>query len=174
MMDIKQNLHKYKRVNGKWKKLAFSIFFVKQLRPALIGHVKTHLRENVWTCESLSRTMDLRHGINLSGVDALRGMDPIRNRKNGPARSNTNLVLWSSGSIKNCMRDVEKTMKEKIGWTTIHEINDDKLVGGVKFDTEKLFTYLINAFHLSDIALNESVEIALTVDGENSTIKCIT
>jgi hypothetical protein len=39
------------------------------------------------------------------------------------------------------------------------------LVDGVKFDTEKLFTYLINALHLSDIALNESVEHALTVDG---------
>jgi hypothetical protein len=63
-------------------------------------------------------------------------------------------VLWSSGSIKKCMRDVEKTMKEKIVWTIIHEIHDSKLVDGVNFDTEKLFTYLINAFHLSDIALN--------------------
>jgi hypothetical protein len=99
--------------------------------------------------------VDLRHGINLSGVDALRGMEPIRYRKNVAARSNTNLMLWSSRSIKNCMRDVEKTMKEKIGWTTIHDIHDDKLVDGVKFDTEKLFTYLINAFRLSDIALND-------------------
>jgi hypothetical protein len=40
------------------------------------------------------------------------------------------------------------------------------LVDGVKLDTEKLLTYLINAFHLFDIALNESIEIALTVDGE--------
>jgi hypothetical protein len=165
MMDIKQYLHKYKKGNGKWKTLEFLIFFIKELIPALIGHVKTHLRENVWTCEPLSRTMDLRHGINLSGVDSLRGMDPLHYCKNGAARSNTNSVLWSSGSIKNCMRDVEKTMTEKIGWKAIHEIHDEKLVDGVKLDTDKLFTYLINAFHLSDIALNESVEIALTVDG---------
>jgi hypothetical protein len=93
MMDIKQYLHKYKRGNGKSKKLASSIFLVKELRLALVGHVKTHLRENFWTCESISRTTDLHHGINLSGFDALRGMDPIRNRKNGTARSNTSFVV---------------------------------------------------------------------------------
>jgi hypothetical protein len=62
--------------------------------------------------------MDLRHGINLSGMDALRGMDPIRYHKNGYARRNTNSVMWSSGSIRNCMGDIEQKMKEKIGWTS--------------------------------------------------------
>jgi hypothetical protein len=88
---------------------------VQELNAALIEHMKTHLRENVWTCESIARTMDLRHVINLSGIDALHGMDPLRHRKNGDTHRNTNYVLWHSGSIKSCIRDTEKEMKEKIG-----------------------------------------------------------
>jgi hypothetical protein len=39
------------------------------------------------------------------------------------------------------------------------------MADGVKFDIEKLFTYLVEKFHLADIALRDSIKIALTADG---------
>jgi hypothetical protein len=56
-------------------------------------------------------------------------------------------------------------MKSDIGWTVISEKHNCKLVDGIKFDHGKLFTYLIEKFHLGDIAKTSSVEMAITVDG---------
>jgi hypothetical protein len=56
-------------------------------------------------------------------------------------------------------------MKSEIGWTVISEKHSDKLVDGINFDHGKLFTYLIEKFHLGEIAKTSSVEMSITVDG---------
>jgi hypothetical protein len=164
-MSIGQYLNKYDSGRGKWKKMAYKIFEHTHLQPALIEHVKHHLKHCVYTCESLARVMDLKHGINLSGINAIRMIEPVCKPKKGYSRRHRNSVLWSAGSIQNCMGDVENEMKSEIGWTVISEKHNGKLVDGIKFDHGKLFTYLIEKFHLGEIAKTSSVEMAITVDG---------
>jgi hypothetical protein len=56
-------------------------------------------------------------------------------------------------------------MKETIGWKKIRERHEHKIIDGIQYDTDKFFTYLVNAFHLGDLAKNETVEMVITVDG---------
>jgi hypothetical protein len=76
-MSIGQYLNKYDSGRGKWKKMAYKIFEHTHLQPALIEHVKNHMKHCVYTCESLARVMDLKHGINLSGINAIRMIEPV-------------------------------------------------------------------------------------------------
>jgi hypothetical protein len=66
------------------------------------------------------------------------------------------------------MREVEKEMKETVGWKKISERQEDNIIYGIQYDTYKLMTYLVNAFHLGELAKNENFAfaIAITVDGE--------
>jgi hypothetical protein len=43
-------------------------------------------------------------------------------------------------------------------------MREGKLVEGVKFDTKKIFTYLVGHFGLDEYAKNGSVEMAIMVD----------
>jgi hypothetical protein len=45
LMSMEQYLNKYETGRGKWKRIAYDVFLVKTLRPALIEHVKRHLKE---------------------------------------------------------------------------------------------------------------------------------
>jgi hypothetical protein len=78
LMSMEQYLNKYETWRGKWKRMAYDVFLVKTLRPASIEHVKYHLKECVYTAESLTRTMDLKHGINLCGIDATQQIEPVQ------------------------------------------------------------------------------------------------
>jgi hypothetical protein len=51
-----------------------------------------------------------------------------------------------------------------VGWKKIRERHEEKIVDGIQYDTEKLFTYLVNAFHLGELAKHETVEMAIIVD----------
>jgi hypothetical protein len=108
LMSMEQYLNKYETGRGKWKRMAYDVFLVKTLRPALIAHGKYHLKECAYTAESLARTMDLKHGINLVGIDTIRQIEPIQQRRKGRGCRHRNSILWSSSSIKGCMREVEK------------------------------------------------------------------
>jgi hypothetical protein len=125
-MSREQYLNKYEIGRGKWKRMAYDVFLVKTLRPALIVHVKHHLKECVYAAESLAHTMDLKHGINLGVIDAIHQIEPVQTRRKGRY--------------------------------------EDKIIYGIQYDTEKLFTYLVNAFHLGELAKHETVEMAITVD----------
>jgi hypothetical protein len=63
------------------------------------------------------------------------------------------------------MREVEKEMKETVGWKKIREHHENKIIDGIQYDTYKLFTYLVNDFHLGELAKHETVEMAITVHG---------
>jgi hypothetical protein len=65
---------------GKWRSMVHTAFLVKQLRPALNEHVAHHLKECVYTIKSLACIMDLKHGINLSGIDALHQIERISSK----------------------------------------------------------------------------------------------
>jgi hypothetical protein len=164
-MSMEQYLNKYDTGRGKWKHVAYDIFLVKTLMPALIVYVKHHLKECVYTVESLARTMDLKHGINLGGIDAICQIEPIQPRRKGRGYHHRDSILWSSISIKGCMREVEKELKEKVGWKKIRERYKENYIDGIQYDTEKFFTYLLNAFHLGELAKNETDKMAITVDG---------
>jgi hypothetical protein len=56
-------------------------------------------------------------------------------------------------------------MKETVGWKKIRERHENKIIDGIQYDTDNLFTYLVNDFHLGDLAKHETVEMAITVDG---------
>jgi hypothetical protein len=161
---MEQYLNKYETERGKWKRKAYGVFLVKTLRPTLIEHVKHYLKECVYTAESLARTMDLKHGINLGGIDAILQIEPAQPSRKWRGCCNRNFILWSSSSIKGCMREVEKEMKETVGWKNIRERHKDKIIDGIKYDTEKFFTYLLNSFHLGELAKHDTFEMAITVD----------
>jgi hypothetical protein len=112
LMSMESYLNKYETGRGKWKRMAYDVFLVKTLRPALIAHLKHQLKECVYAAESLARTMDLKHGINLGWIDAIRQIDPAQTRRKGRGCCHQNSILWSSSSIKGCMHEVEKEMKE--------------------------------------------------------------
>jgi hypothetical protein len=48
--------------------------------------------------------------------------------------------------------------------TEVKEMREGKLVEGVKFDTKKLFAYLVRHLKLDEYAKSGSVEMAITVD----------
>jgi hypothetical protein len=110
----------------------------------------------MYMARTIGRIIDLNHGINLSGIDALRTAEA--------RRSTHQKILWSSGTIKACYRDIEKTMSCEIPMTELKEMREGKLVEGVKFDTKKPFAYLVRHFGLDEYAKNGSVEMAITVD----------
>jgi hypothetical protein len=70
-MSIGQYLNKYDSGKGKWKKMAYKIFEHTHLQPALIEDVNHHLKHCMYTCESIARVMDLKHDINMSGINAI-------------------------------------------------------------------------------------------------------
>jgi hypothetical protein len=48
----------------------------KLLRPHIIEHSVTHIRDNTYTARSMARVMDLHHVFNLSGLNAFRLVEP--------------------------------------------------------------------------------------------------
>jgi hypothetical protein len=166
LMSMEQYLNKYETGHGEWKRMAYDIFLVNMLIPSLIVHVKHHLEECVYTVEYLARTMYLKHDINLGGINAIRQIEPVQPRRKGRGCRHRNSILWSSSSIKGCMREVEKEMKETVGWKKIRERHEDNIMDGIQYDIEQLLTYLVNAFHLGELAKHETVKMAITVDGE--------
>jgi hypothetical protein len=83
-MSMEQYLNKYETGRDKWKRMAYDVFPVKTIIPALIEHVKHQLKECVYTTESLARTMDFKHGINLGGVEAIHQIEPVQPSRKGP------------------------------------------------------------------------------------------
>jgi hypothetical protein len=55
-------------------------------------------------------------------------------------------------------------MSSEIPMTEVKETREGKLIEGVKFDIQKLCTYLVHHFGLDEFAKNGSIEMAITVD----------
>jgi hypothetical protein len=58
-------------------------------------------------------------------------------------------------------------MQGIIPTTLINEIHDGELFDGIQFDEEVVFRHIIEKFGLSKKSKHGTVEIALTIDGEN-------
>jgi hypothetical protein len=71
-----QKLNSWANGAGKWKRIAQELFKVQVLRPHIIEHSVTHIRDNTYTAKYMSRVMDLHHGFNLSGLDAFCLVEP--------------------------------------------------------------------------------------------------
>jgi hypothetical protein len=134
------------------------LFRIQVLRPNIIEHSVTHIRDNTYTAKSVAKVMDFHHGFNLSGLDAFRLVEP---NYMGEKR-----LIWSSSSVKCVLRKIEMEMKDEISFKVIRDRNvKGQIVDGIRFDTKQLFTYLVHHFGLSEDAKVHQVEIALTVDG---------
>jgi chromosome segregation ATPase len=153
-----QKLNSWAYGAGKWKRIAKELFRIQVLRPHIFEHSVTHIRDNTYTDKSMARLMDLHHGFNLGGLDAFRLV--------GPNYMGEKRLLWSSSSVKRVFREIETEMKDEISFKVIRDRNGKgHIVGGNRFDTKKLFTYLVHHFGLSEEAKVRQVEIPLTVDG---------
>jgi hypothetical protein len=134
------------------------LFRIQVLRPHIIEHSVTHIRDNTYIAKSMARVMDMHHGFKLSGLDAFRLVEP---NYMGEKR-----LLWSASSVKRVFRKIEIEMKDEISLKVIIYRNaKGRIVDGIRFDTKQLFTYLVHHFGLSEEAKVRQVEIALTVDG---------
>jgi hypothetical protein len=141
---------------GKWVTVALELFDVKHLKGYFLKKSARYIPENIYTARTIGRIIDLNHGINLGGIYALRNDEA--------GRSTHQKLLWSSGTIKACYRDIEITMASEIPMTEVKEIREGKLVEGVKFDTQKIFAYLVRHFGFDDYSKDSYVEMAITVD----------
>jgi hypothetical protein len=156
--SLYQKLNSRTNGTGKWKRIAKELFIIQVLRPHIIEHSVTHIRDNTYTAKSISRVMDLHHGFNLSGFDAFRLVEPNCTREKR--------LIWSSSSVKRVFRKIEIEMKDEISSKVIRDRNaTGQIVDRIRFYTKQLFTYLVHHFGLSEEEKVRQVEIALTVDG---------
>jgi chromosome segregation ATPase len=157
-LSLYQKLNSWANGTGKWKRIAKELFRIQVLRPHIIEHSVTHIRDNTYTAKSMARVMDLHHGFNLSGLDAFLLVEP---NYMGEKR-----LLWYSSSVKRVFRKIEIEMKDEISLKVIMDRSaKGQLLDGIRFDTKHLCTYLVHHFGLYEEAKVRQVEISLTVDG---------
>jgi hypothetical protein len=138
--------------------MAQELFRILLLRPHIIEHSVTHIRNNTYTDKSMARVMDLHHGFKLYGHDAFRPVEP---NYMGEKR-----LIWSSSSVKRVFRKMEIEMKDEISFKVIRDRNaKGHIVDGVRFDTKQLCTYLVRHFCISEEEKVRQVEIVLTIEG---------
>jgi hypothetical protein len=109
--SIMMHLNKIIKGRGKWGTMALELFNVKQLKGYFLKKSARYIRENINTARTIGRIIDLNHVINLRGIDALRTAEA--------GRSTHQKLLRSSGTIKACYRDIERTMSSEIPMTEV-------------------------------------------------------
>jgi hypothetical protein len=137
---IMMHLNIIRKGRDKWGNMALELFNDKHLKGYFLNKSARYICENISTARTIGRIIDLNHVINLSGIDAIRTAEDGR-----PAHQK---LLWSSGTIRTCYRDIERTMSSEIPMTEVKEMREGKLVEGVKFDIKKLFAYVVCHFGL--------------------------
>jgi hypothetical protein len=98
---------------GKWKSTAIELFKLNALKDSLIDQSVFHIKDNVSGKTSSAYTVDMYHGVNLSGID---------NASKIEASSNGRCLLWSSGSVKGAHRHIEKEMQKEIKFDIINDL----------------------------------------------------
>jgi hypothetical protein len=153
---LQSRFNGYNPGRGKWKKIGLELFNMKVLKDHLIEAAYTHIKENVYTKKSWAYTVDMFHGLNLSGID---------NARNIELSCNGHRLIWGSGSVKGIDRQIKKDMHEEINFELIKDQDGESVIDGIKFDMRALFAYLVKAFGLEEEAKIRNVEISITVDG---------
>jgi hypothetical protein len=82
-------------------------------------------------------------------------------------------LAWSSGTVNDVHRAVEREMQTKVAFKLIGERHDDMWIDGVQLNVKELLIYLIKHFGLEEKARASGCEIAITVDGAKLDDYCI-
>jgi hypothetical protein len=71
-LNFKMHLYKIHKGKGKWASMVSELFNMNQLKGHFLKKSSKYVRDNIYTAPTLGHIIDLKHGINLSGLDALR------------------------------------------------------------------------------------------------------
>jgi hypothetical protein len=93
------------------------------------------LHETLITQQNWSHVVDMNHRLNLGGIEVIRSMDGMKKGAMG--------LVWSSSTVKDVHRAVERQMKKKISFRVIGERHDDMLIEDVELDVKELLIYLV-------------------------------
>jgi hypothetical protein len=107
----------------------------------------------------------MNHGLNLGGIEVIRNMEGTEKGVMG--------LVWSSGTVKDVHRAVEREMKTKVVFKLIGKRHDDMWIDGVQLNVKELLIYLIKHFGLEEKARASGCEIDITVDGAKLDDYCI-
>jgi hypothetical protein len=82
-------------------------------------------------------------------------------------------LVWSSGTVKDVHRSVERETQTKVAFKLSGERHDDIWIDCVQLNVKELLIYLIQHFGLEEKARASGCEIAITVDGAELDDYCI-
>jgi hypothetical protein len=145
------------RVHGKWIQHAKDLLHMSPLRHLLIGLVIVFLRETMFTRNKWAQAVDMDHRLNLGGIEVILEMEGNKKGCMG--------LVWSSGTIKDVHRAVEREMMSKVSFKLIGEAHQEVWVDGVELDVKELLISIITHYGLEAKARATGCEISITVDG---------
>jgi hypothetical protein len=70
----------------------------------------------------------MNHGLNLGGIEVIRNMEGTKKGAMG--------LVWSSGTVKDVHRAVEREMQTKVAFKLIGERHDDMWIDGVQLNVK--------------------------------------
>jgi hypothetical protein len=76
----------------------------------------------------MARCPPTNHGMNLGGIEVIRNMEGTKKGAMG--------LVWSSGTVKDVHRAVEREMKTKVAFKLIGERHDDMWIDGVQLNVK--------------------------------------
>jgi hypothetical protein len=79
------------------------LFNLDVLKDSLVGQSVAHIKNNVYTNMHWAYTVDMFHGLNLSGIDNARKIEATLKGRS---------LIWSSGSIKWLHHHIEIEMQK--------------------------------------------------------------
>jgi hypothetical protein len=82
-------------------------------------------------------------------------------------------LVWSSGTVKDVQRAVEREMQTKVLFKSIGEDHEVMWIYDVQLDVKELLIYLVKHFGLVEKARASGCEIAIMVDGAKLDDYCI-
>jgi hypothetical protein len=121
---------------------------------ALIWHAKKIMKEALFQAWKIGKAIDRTFGgLNYVGYDTFRQTECLRTHEQG--------ILPSVSSVKRDLMKLNNHMDQflKIEKSTY---NSREIIG---FYTESLVRFIIIKYGLHDIAIQDSIELALTMDG---------
>jgi hypothetical protein len=107
---------------GKWKRIARELFSITCIRNHLIDETVTNIRQHVYTPTAFVYVTDMRHGLNLTGIDNVRNIEY--------AKKHSKKLLWASSEVKKVQRHAEKDMQEVIYLASVLNHQELKMGGG--------------------------------------------
>jgi hypothetical protein len=111
----------------------------------------------MFTRKKWDHAVDINHGLNLVGIEVIHEMEGNKNGCMG--------IVWSSGTIKDVHRAVERKMMSNVSFKLIGEAHQDVWVDGVELDVKKFLIYIITHYGLEAKARATGCEISITVNG---------